>query len=476
MPATVLIVDDESSILFSLGEAMEDAGYKTITCVTGEEALREAKESSPDVALLDMKLPDIDGLEVLKQIKSFNPALPVIMMSAYVDIPTAVRATRMGAANFIEKPLNIEKIKIDIKSVLDNINVRAELDTVKNELENYKELERIRQKAKENPIDSILGNSKSMRNLKSTIKKIVASSATTVLVRGESGSGKELVARAIHFASDRREKPFIDINCTSIPDELLESELFGHEKGAFTDAKKEKKGLFELANGGTLFLDEIGDMKFSMQAKLLRVLQEKFFKRVGGTKNISVDVRIVAATNKDLLKEVENGNYREDLYYRLNVIPIYCPPLRERDDDVLLLAQHFVQQYNNEFNKNVTHIAEDAQDLMLSYNWPGNVRELKNVMERTILLESDEVVLPEHLHLSPAKAAVNVTSESDETIEPEYNESWTLDDMEQWFIQQSLTRYNWNKNLVAKKLGINRTTLYTKIKKYNLEQEESLCS
>ncbi|RJP61210.1 MAG: sigma-54-dependent Fis family transcriptional regulator [Candidatus Auribacter fodinae] len=479
MPATVLIVDDESSIIFSLSEAMQDAGYRTLTATRGEEAIREVKESSPDIVLLDMKLPDIDGLKVLKQIKSHVPELPVIMMSAYVDVATAVQATKIGAVNFIEKPLNIEKIKIDVNNTLKNVDVLKQLDSVKTELEQFKEIERLRQKV-QNPLDAILGNSKAIRDMKKTIKKIVDSSATTVLVQGESGSGKELVARAIHYASNRKDKPFIDVNCTSIPDELLESELFGHEKGAFTDAKKEKKGLFELANGGTLFLDEIGDMKFSMQAKLLRVLQEKFFKRVGGTKNINIDVRIVAATNKDLLKEVEKGNYREDLYYRLNVIPIYCPPLRQRGDDVILLTKSFVEHFNKHFGKNVTNIDSRAEELLLSYSWPGNVRELRNIIERAILLESEDVLLPEHLSITPSASSVAARLDDDEeeiTLsdadfdgEPEFNESWTLDDMENWFIQKVLVKYNWNKNLVAKKLGINRTTLYTKIKKYNLER------
>ncbi len=457
MPATVLIVDDESSIIFSLTEAMQDAGYRVITSANGEEAVREAKESSPDIVLLDMKLPDIDGLKVLEQIKTINPKTPVIMMSAYGDTPTVVRAIQIGAQNFIEKPLNIEKIKLDIRNILD-------LGKSKKDLEQLKEVERYRHRVK--PLDLILGNSKAIKKLRQTIKKIVESKATTVLVQGESGTGKELVAQAIHYASNRREKPFVDINCTSIPDELLESELFGHEKGAFTDAKKEKKGLFELSDGGTLFLDEIGDMKMSMQAKLLRVLQEKNFKRVGGTKKIYVDVRIVAATNKDLLAAVDEGTFREDLYYRLNVIPLQCPPLRDRDNDVILLARHFIDQFNRDFNKNVTTIDPEAEKLLLSYKWPGNVRELRNVLERAILLESEDVLLPEDLHISNNRTETSAGANQ----QMELHDDLTLDDMENWLIERTLTRFGWNKNLVAKKLGINRTTLYTKIKKYNLER------
>lgn len=458
MASTVLIVDDESSILFSLSEAMADAGYKSITCVTGEEALREVKESLPNVVLLDMKLPDIDGLKVLKKIKTIDPNLPVIMMSAYVDISTAVKAIKMGAHTFVEKPLNIEKIKMDIKNTIENYDV-------KKELEQFQEVERFRQKVN-NPLEQIMGDSPVIKKLKSTILKIVESKATTVLIQGESGTGKELVARAIHYASNRRLKPFIDINCTSIPDELLESELFGHEKGAFTDAKKEKKGLFELSNGGTLFLDEIGDMKTAMQAKLLRVLQEKNFTRVGGTKKIYVDVRIVAATNKDLEKAITNGQFREDLYYRLNVVRVECPPLRDRGKDILLLAKFFINQFNLDFNKSVTKIDPLAENLLVSYNWKGNVRELKNVLERAILLESEDILMPEDLSInsvierlpSPVNQLVAV------------NEDLTLEEMEKWLIEKTLQRLLWNKNLVAKKLGINRTTLYTKIKKYNLER------
>lgn len=458
MPATILIVDDESSILFSLSEAMEDAGYRVITATTGEEAVREVKESSPSVVLLDLKLPDIDGLSVLEQIKSFNESIPVIMMSAYADIETAVQATKTGAHTFIEKPIIIEKMKMDVRNTLEN-------QDVKKELEQYKELERLRQ-PKEDPFDAIIGVSEAIQKLKSTIRKIVESKATTVLVRGESGTGKELVARAIHYASSRHDKPFVDINCTSIPDELLESELFGHEKGAFTDAKKEKKGLFELADGGTLFLDEIGDMKMSMQAKLLRVLQEKNFKRVGGTRKIHVDVRIVAATNKDLLKSIQEGQFREDLYYRLNVVLVECPPLRERGSDILQLGWHFIKQFNSDFNKNIQKIDSLAEQLLLSYSWPGNVRELKNILERAILLESEDVLMPEDLSICSDRILDSVPS----PVRLENHDEMTLDDMEKWLIERTLSKLSWNKNLVAKKLGINRTTLYTKIKKYNLDK------
>jgi len=475
MPATVLIVDDESSIVFSLEEALSDANYRVITAATGEKALREAKDSSPDIVLLDMKLPDIDGLKVLKQIKSINPDIPVIMMSAYADVPTAIQATKHGALNFIEKPLNIEKIKIDIQNSI--------------ELEQYKGIEQFRFRQKlanpldqDSPLDQILGNSIPIKTLKDTIKKIVESKATTVLIQGESGTGKELVARAIHYASNRCNKPFVDINCTSIADTLLESELFGHVKGAYTDAKNERKGLFELSDGGTLFLDEIGDMKMSMQAKLLRVLQERCFTRVGGSKKIYVDVRIVAATNKDLENDVQEGLFREDLYYRLNVVPIYCPPLRERGEDIIVLAKFFMDHFNRDFNKNVSRIHPQAEQILLSYHWPGNVRELKNVIERAILLHSEDVLLPEHLDISRKTNFENIRNgeqkpaENTEITQQENNvvtdiDEITLDEMEKMVIQRSLSKFNWNKNLVAKKLGINRTTLYTKIKKYNLEQE-----
>ncbi|MDX9703427.1 MAG: sigma-54 dependent transcriptional regulator [Candidatus Auribacterota bacterium] len=464
MPQTVLIVDDESSIVFSLSEAMRDVGYKVITATNGEEAIREVKESSPDIVLLDLKLPDIDGLKVLKQIKDWDHNTPVIMMSAYVDIPTAVNATKMGAHSFVEKPLNVEKIKMDVQNTIENYDVRKEL-------EQLKEIERFRQKIN-NPLEQILGNSPAIKKMKKTINKIVESRATTVLIRGESGTGKELVARAIHYAGVRKEKPFIDVNCTSIPDELLESELFGHERGAFTDAKKEKKGLFELSNGGTMFLDEIGDMKMAMQAKLLRVLQEKNFKRVGGTKQINVDVRIVAATNKDLEQAIGEGLFREDLYYRLNVVQVTCPPLRERHDDVLLLTRHFIDEFNRDFKKSVTKIHPDAEKLLLSYSWPGNVRELRNVLERAILLESEDVLLPQDLSISPSHQVTQLPQQTEqvEDVIPAGDEL-TLDDMEKWLIERTLANCAWNKNLVAKKLGINRTTLYTKIKKYNLERD-----
>ncbi|RME65141.1 MAG: sigma-54-dependent Fis family transcriptional regulator, partial [Nitrospirae bacterium] len=383
--AKILVVDDEKLLRWSLEQNLTKAGYEVLSADKGRLAVDLFKQERPDVVLLDIHLPDISGLKVIEEIKAVDQNAVVIMITAYGDIETAVKSMKAGAYDFVEKPFNMEKLNILIDKALETVSLKREVSELRSELKS------------KYGFDSIIGQSAQMQQVFEMIKKVAASDASTVFISGESGTGKDLVARVIHYESRRADRPFLEINCTAIPETLIESELFGYEKGAFTDAKTLKKGLFELADGGSIFLDEIGDMKLHTQAKLLKVLETKSFKRIGGVKDISVDVRIIAATNKNLEEEVKKGNFREDLYYRLKVIPIHLPPLRERDDDILLLAKYFIDMYNREFKKSVKGLSKEVERLFLSYAWPGNVRELKNVIERVMILENTDYIKPEHL-------------------------------------------------------------------------------
>ncbi len=453
MDAKVLIVDDEESIRFSLSEALKDDGYEILVAETGEKAIELVRDAPVDVMLLDIRLPKAGGLEVLDQAKRLRKDdLVVIMVTAVGEAQTAVQAMKKGAFDYINKPFNVEELKLVVRKALETLLLKKEVMVLRE------------QQREEFDANFVIGKNKKMQQIYDIVRKVARSNSTTVLVQGESGTGKELVARALHYSSFRKDKLFIEVNCTAIPEALLESELFGYEKGAFTDAKQQKKGLFELADKGTLFLDEIGDMSYNMQAKLLRALEERSFQRVGGISKINVDIRIIASTNKNLNKLLAEGKFREDLYYRLQVVPITLPPLRERKEDTMILAKHFIDKFNTEFKKKVYKIAPEAERMMLEYDWPGNVRELKNVIERAVLLECDDVLLPEHLLLwDSAKAA----KEEDEAIK----KGMTLEEMEKTYITNVLKEVNWNKNRAAKVLGIDRTTLYTKIKKYNLSKK-----
>lgn len=450
MASTILIVDDEEAVRLSLSEALKGDSYEIIMAADGEEALEKIQSAQPDLMLLDIKMPKMDGIEVLKRYKKIKDDLVVIVLTAFGDMQTALMCGRVGVAHFIEKPFNVKQLKKEIKSSLEPLQWK-------------KEVELIHQRQQEEfDCNCIRCNNEKMRQIYRIINKVAGSNATTVLVRGESGTGKEVVAKAIHYNSNRREHLFLEVNCTALPESLLESELFGYEKGAFTDAKKQKKGLFELADKGTLFLDEIGDMSYSMQAKLLRALQEKRFQRVGGVSEVEVDIRIIASTNKNLEQNMKEGKFREDLYYRLQVVPITVPPLRERRDDIMPLALHFMEMFNREFKKNVHKISSEAEKRLLEYPWPGNIRELKNVIERAILLESEEELLPEHLllpemEMRPERFGVQ-----------EAPDNLSISAIEKRHIDEVLNTVNWNKNKAAKLLEIDRTTLYTKIKRYKL--------
>ncbi len=452
--ATILVVDDEKLICWSLKENLEKENYEVLTAGSGEEAMEIINRAQPDLILQDNKLPGISGMELLEHVKKIREESLVIMMTAYGDVHTSVQAMKLGAYDFVEKPFDFEKMKLTIAKALETVNLKQEVQVYKS-----------RQKAQYG-LDNIVGETPAMQKVFEMVGKLSKSDATTVLLQGESGTGKDVIAKAIHYQSRRAEKPYMEINCTSLPDTLIESELFGHEKGAFTDAKAMKKGLFELTDGGTILLDEIGDMPMSTQAKLLRVIENKSFKRVGGIKDIVVDVRIIAATNKDLKEASGEGTFREDLFYRLKVFPIYLPPLRERKNDIPLLAQYFIQLFNREFKRKVRGISRETEELMMRYDWPGNVRELKNVIERAIILESSEMILSEHLPMEITIPSQPASSQKLPVKLPA--EGISLAEVEKELIQQALETAHGNQVHAARLLKMSRDTLRYRMKKYDL--------
>jgi len=448
----ILVVDDEHLIRWSLEQNLKKQGYEVVTAGNGEDALRIVREEQPDLVLLDIQLPGISGLEVLEKIKETDEEIIVIMVTAHGTLETAVHAMRLGAYDYINKPFNLDEVAIVIRKALETSDLRREVQRLRGE------------QAKKFGSPDIIGSSRHMKNVLEMMEKVARSDASTVLVQGESGTGKELVAKWIHYKSSRAERPFVAINCAAVPATLLESELFGHEKGAFTDAKAMKKGLFELADGGTVFLDEIGDMEMGMQAKLLRFLEERTFRRIGGTKSFSVDVRIISATNRDLMKAIEEKAFRNDLYYRLQVIPIFLPPLRERREDILTLANYFIEQFNVEFNKHVTGISKMAEKLLLDYTWPGNIRELKNVIERAIILGNDETLLLEHLPLEiVAKASNQGAGLTTFKLPPE---GIDIEEVEKELIRQALEMTDWNQSKAARKLNLGIDAFRYRMKKF----------
>jgi len=449
----ILVVDDEQLIRWSLEKNLQKQGYEVITAGSGEDAVKLAREESPDLMLLDIQLPGMNGIEVLETVKEFEEDIIVIMVTALGVLETAVKAMRLGAFDYINKPFNLDELSIIVKKALETRELRREVAHLRSE------------QTSKYGIDNIIGDSKHMEEVKAMITKIAQSDASTVLIQGESGTGKELVAKAIHYESARADKPFMAINCAAMPETLLESELMGHEKGSFTDAKIQKKGLFEVADGGTIFLDEIGDMDLGMQAKLLRVLEERSFRRVGGTRDIAVDVRIVSATNKDLFKAIEEKEFRNDLYYRIQVIPIYLPPLRERKEDILALVGHFIQHYNKEFGKTVKGISKMAEKFLIEYSWPGNTRELKNVIERAIILESDETLLLEHLpqEIVSKTGAAASAGPVGFRLPPE---GIDIEDVERELIRQALEISEGNQSKAAKKLSLGIDAFRYRMKKF----------
>lgn len=448
----ILIVDDEKGILDALSAVLDDEGYTVSTAENGSEALKKIKDDTPSVILLDVWLPDIDGLEILREIRSAYPGVAVIVMSGHGTIETAVRATKLGAYDYIEKPLSMERVHLIVKHAIEQQRLELENVQLKGRIEKWYE---------------IIGESPSMRSLKEQIL-VVGRSNSRVLITGENGTGKELIARSVHRASQRADKPFIAVNCAAIPETLIESELFGHEKGAFTGAVSVQRGKFEIADSGTLFLDEIGDMSLNTQAKVLRVLQEQEFQRVGGTRNIRVDVRLITATNKNLSDEIKKGAFREDLFYRINVIILNAPPLRERKEDIPLLAEHFLNEVIREQGLKDKRLTDQSIELMKGYDWPGNVRELRNLMERVAIMTAGDRINPADLSIIAGAQQQNVSTLINAG-------SGSLKDaragFERYFILEKLRENKWNITKTAEDLKIERSNLHRKIKLLGIIEE-----
>jgi two-component system, NtrC family, response regulator AtoC len=453
----ILVVDDEQFIRLNLKQILTKEKYNVFVNATGGEALETVKKEQIDVALLDLNLPDISGLEVLKQFKQIQPDLLVIIITGFASVESAVDAIKLGAYDYIKKPFKADALKLITRLAFETLNLK---NTVK----------RLKEQQGYNNVDTIIGDSEKMQQVKHQINEFAKYDSETVLITGESGCGKELVAKAIHNLSPRSERDFIEINCASIPDNLLESELFGYEKGAFTDAKQSKAGLFEKADGGTLFLDEIGEMSLSLQAKLLRVIENKKFRRLGSTKDIEVNVRIVAATNKNMNEAIANKEFREDLYYRLNVLRVEIPPLRERGKDVIILAENFLNAFNKKFNKNINRFSDETKEILLSYNWPGNIRELKNIIERICILQNEPEILPSHL---PAEWINNkfyykMAESFDEFGSNGRPYDEILSQMEIAIIKKAFLVSGQNTAKAARLLNIPRETLRYKLSKFNI--------
>jgi len=452
----ILIVDDDEVMCRTLSDILEKMSYEVTTVQTGEDALGPLQEGIFDLILLDIVLPDMNGLDVLKKIRKIDRDPFVIMMTAYADVQTAVTAMKAGAYDYINKPFEIEELKLTIKKALETKELKGEVL-------------RLRTRHKDEESDGeICGISPQMDVVRELIRLVSQTPRTPVLVQGESGTGKELVTNAIHYQSRRKQKPLIKINCSAIPEALLESELFGHEKGAFTDAKERKPGLIELAHGGTIFLDEISEMKPALQPKLLRFLETYTLRRVGGKRDINVDVRVVASTNKDLAQLVEKGEFRKDLYYRIKVMVIELPPLSDRKEDISILTEYFLKKLVREMGKEIKGANPQALDLLVGYSWPGNVRELKNVMERATILAKGDVIVPEDLplELRNNRRSGSIAASGEQWLDKDG--LLPLADIERDYILKVLQKRGGNKSETARILGISRSTLREKLNRYSI--------
>jgi two-component system, NtrC family, response regulator AtoC len=453
----ILVVDDDEAIRWTLREALQSWGFAAIEADSVAEALKQYRTELPAAVLLDIDLPDGSGLDVLREIKSEHPEAIVIMITGNVQVANTISALRGGAYDFISKPINLEELRVTIRNAIETRHLRREVDQVRKE------------RAREFNFRQIVGESAAMKKMLALAAKVAESEVSSVLLQGESGTGKDLVAKAIHYGSQRSERPFVAVNCAALPATLIESELFGYEKGAFTDAKARKEGLFEQAEGGTLLLDEIGELELSLQAKLLRVLEEGAFRRVGGLRDIPLDVRVLAASNRDLKTESEAGRFRLDLYYRLSIIQIDIPPLRDRGDDVLLLSQHYIDRIGARLkrNKKIHRLSREATQVFRKYRWPGNVRELRNVIERALILEdTDEITteyLPGGLLEAPRLEPAAGDSTSTQFVLPDHGIS--LDEAELSFVRQAIQRSGGNQTRAAELLGISRDQLRYRLKK-----------
>jgi two-component system response regulator PilR (NtrC family) len=458
MTDRLLVVDDEPSMREFLEIMLSQDGYEVITSASGEEGFKIYRKETPDLVLTDVKMPGMSGLDLIREIHSLDPAVPIIAITAYASADDALRAVREGAYDYLSKPFQIEDLRIIIRNALETKRLRRENQELKRSIE-----EKYR-------FGEIVGKSSEMEDIFSLIKKVAPSKAG-VLIIGESGTGKELIAKAIHYSSPRADKPFITINCTAIPENLLESEMFGHLKGSFTGAVSNKAGLVEAADTGTLFLDEIGEIPLSIQVKLLRFLQEREFRRVGGTDDKKIDVRIIAATNKKLEKEMELGNFREDLYYRLNVIRIKIPPLREREEDIPLLVNHFMKKFAAEQGKNITRVSSLAMRVLSNYSFPGNVRELENIVERCVTLEQSDQLTAENLPTKLIERSA-ATTPTEMDIPPDgIDLNRTMENTERKLITKALEMTGGNRSRAARLLGISFRSLRYRLVKLGMESE-----
>jgi DNA-binding NtrC family response regulator len=472
----ILIVDDDKLVRWTLTQKCTEFGYFSLEASSGEEALRMLQTDPVDAILLDVHLPDLSGIEVLEKLKQAGETRSVIMMTADPQLDDVKAAVRLGAYDFVSKPINFDELSVTLQNALDAGELRTEVETLRDE---------VRRRA---GYHDVVGVSRKITELMKFVYKVAASEATTILVQGESGTGKDLVAKAIHYRSKRAERPFVAINCSAIPETLMEAELFGHEKGAFTDAKAMKKGLFEVADGGTLFLDEIGELSPLLQAKLLRVLEDQVIRRVGGVRDIQVEVRVIAASNRDLEREVREGRFRQDLYYRLAIISIFLPSLRERKEDILPLIDFFLAHYNRKFRKSVQGVSEDTRRLLVNYDWPGNVRELKNALERAMILEEGSLLKPDDLPFSVASGRSGPVLSDKSAGAPVESQpapgkrrlpplsipegGTSLEDVEHALVELALQQSHGNQIKAAKLLNISRDALRYKMKKFALGHSE----
>jgi len=465
-----MVVDDERLVRWSLRQKCEEWGYLVIEAEAGETALLLAQRESPDLVLLDVRLPDLTGIEVLDRLKKSGDVRAIVMITADPQLDDVKAALKLGAYDFVGKPIEFDELRIVIQNALEETSLRNQVQALRGEVRRGV------------GYDSVVSVSPKMTELMNFVRKVASCEATTILVQGESGTGKDLIAKTIHSESSRRERPFVPINCSAIPETLMEAELFGHEKGAFTDAKQMKKGLFEAADGGTLFLDEIGELTPLLQAKLLRVLEDQVIRRVGGIRDMQVDVRVIAASNRDLEKAVREGQFRQDLYYRLAIIAIFIPPLRDRKEDVLPLVDFFIERYNRRFKKSIRGITDDTRALLLSHNWPGNVRELRNTIERGMILEEEPFLRPVYLPFSVGESGGRTLFErtspanggrslpNGRTLPRLYipEGGTSLEEVEHSMVELAMSQANGNQTNAAKLLDISRDALRYKLKKFGM--------
>jgi DNA-binding NtrC family response regulator len=465
----ILVVDDQQTIAHLLERSLASRGHDVRTAATGAEARAELERDPSEVVLLDLRLPDVRGLELLEEIRREWPDVAVVMITAYGDVETAVRAMKAGAVDYLTKPLNLEQVRLIVGKALEGRSIVRELGQ-------HRSAQTHRLKGQ-----LIRGNSPAFLEAVSIAERVATSTSTTVLLEGESGTGKQVLARLIHNLSVRRERPFIELNCAAIPSELLESELFGHERGAFTDAKSAKEGLLEAADGGTLFLDEIGEMPLPLQVKLLKVLETMTFRRVGGTRDVNVDVRVISATNRDLESRCRDGAFREDLYYRLKVVPLVVPPLRDRGEDVLVFARHFLESFSKQFGKRFRRLSREAESRLLAYRWPGNIRELRNLFERTVLLEDGETLEVRQLGLpeptaddhSDVIARLDCLLRARDVPAEGIRLESLVDDVERELIILACELTRWNQSHAAELLGVGRDKLRYRMKRHEITRPKA---